>query len=82
MSFTGAFAVLHAGNHAVPSQLVVRSPKGGNKATALPYGTSLFDVRAAVPEEKDIEERDGLRLFSLPAALIASSPAILRAQSY
>jgi Fic/DOC family len=64
----------HVGNQAVPSQLVVRSPKGGNKATALPWGTSLFDVRAAVPEERDIEERDGLRLFSLPAALIASSP--------
>ena len=66
---------LHTGNRAVPSQLVVRSPRGGNKATALPYGTSLLDVRAAVPEDKDIEERDGLRLFSLPAALIASSPA-------
>lgn len=67
---------LHTGNHAVPPQLVVRSPRGGNKATALPYGTSLLDVRAAVPEEKDIEERDGLRLFSLPAALIAISPAL------
>jgi hypothetical protein len=67
---------LHTGNHAVPVQLVVRSPRGGNKATALPYGTSLFDVRAAVPEEKDIEERDGLQLFSLPAALISSSPAL------
>ena len=66
---------LHAGNWAVPPQLVVRSPKGGNKPTTLPYGTSLLDVRAAVPEEKDIEERDGLRLFSLPAALIASSAA-------
>ncbi len=65
---------LHAGNHAVPLQLLVRSPRGGNKAAALPYGTSLFDVRAAVPEEKDIEEKDELRLFSLPAALIASSP--------
>ncbi len=65
---------LHAGNHAVPLQLLVRSPRGGNKATTLPYGTSLFDVRAAVPEEKDIEEKDGLRLFSLPAALIASPP--------
>ncbi len=42
----------------------------------LPHGTSLLDVRAAVPEEKDIEERDGPRLFSLPAALIASSPAL------
>src|ERR671919_525820 len=66
---------LHTGNHAVPPQLVVRTLRGGNKATALPYGTSLLDVRAAVPEEKDIEERDRLRLFSLPAALIASSPA-------
>ena len=65
---------LHTGNHTVPSQLVVRSPRGGNKATALPYGTSLLDVRAALPEEKDIAARDGLRLFSLPAALIASSP--------
>src|ERR687892_1401027 len=67
---------LHTGNHAVPPQLVVRTPRGGNKATALPYGTSLLDIRAAVPEEKDIEERDRLRLVSLPAALIASSPAL------
>ena len=67
---------LHTDNRTVPPQLVVRSPRGGNKATALPHETSLFDVRAAVPAEKDIEERDGLRLFSLPAALIASSPAL------
>src|SRR6202162_6401408 len=41
---------LQAGNHAVPPQLLVRSPKGGNKVTELPYGTSLFDIRAAVPD--------------------------------
>lgn len=66
---------LHAGNHAVPPQLLVRAPKGGNKATALPHGTSLFDVRAALPESKDAQETEGLRLFSLPAALIAASPS-------
>src|SRR3984893_8838468 len=66
---------LHAGNQTVPPQLLVRSPRGGNKVTALPHNTSLFDVRATVPEQKDIEEKDGLRLFSLPAALIASSPS-------
>jgi hypothetical protein len=66
---------LHTGNYAVPPQLVVRSPGGGNKATALLYGTSILDIRAALPEKKDIEEREGLRLFSLPVALIASSPA-------
>jgi hypothetical protein len=65
---------LHTGNHAVPPQLLVRTPRGGNKATVLPHGTSLLDLRAAVPEEKDIEMKDGLRLFSLPAALIVTSP--------
>lgn len=65
---------LHAGNWTVPPQLLVRSPKGGNKATPLPHGTSLFDIRSALPAGKDIEEKDGLRVFSLPAALIASSP--------
>lgn len=64
---------LHAGNRVVPEQLLVRSPKGGNKVTKLPYNTSLFDVRANMPAEKDIEEKEDLRLFSLPAALIACS---------
>ena len=54
---------------------MVRSPRGGNKPTALPYGTSLIDVRAALPDEKDTDQKEGLRLFSLAAALIASSPA-------
>ena len=65
---------LHAGNRAIPPQLLVYAPRGGNKATVLPCGTSLFDVRAALPAAKDIEEKDGLRLFALPAALLAVSP--------
>ena len=65
---------LHAGNRTVPRQLLVRSPKGQNNIIALPHGTSLLDIRASIPEEKDIEEMDGLRLYALPAALIACSP--------
>jgi hypothetical protein len=65
---------LHVGNQTVPPQLLVRTPKGGNKVTALPYGTSLFDIRAAVPDAKDTVQKDGLRLYTLPAALIACSP--------
>ena len=65
---------LHAGNRAVPHQLVVRSPKARNRATQLPHETSLLDVRAALPPEGHREEKEGLRLFSLPAALIACSP--------
>lgn len=65
---------LHVGNRVVPKQLVVRSPRGGNKITRLPYETSLLDLRSAMPDERNIVEQDGFRLFSLPAALIACPP--------
>lgn len=65
---------LHAGNWTVPSQLLIRSPKARNKVTNLPHSTSLLDIRAALPEEGDAGELQGLRLFSLEAALIACSP--------
>lgn len=66
---------LHAGNRAVPHQLVVRSPKARNRATPLPHETSLLELRAALPTEGQMDEKEGLRLFSLPAALIACSPS-------
>lgn len=69
---------LHGGNRSVPVQLLVRTPKGGNKPTALPHGTSLFDVRNAMPKENEIFERDGLRLFSVPAGLVAASEDFFR----
>jgi hypothetical protein len=70
--------MLQGGNRTVPPQLVVRTPKGGNKPTALPHGTSVFDVRNALPKESEVVERDGLRLFSVPAALIAVSESFFR----
>jgi fido (protein-threonine AMPylation protein) len=65
---------LHGGNWTVPRQLFVRSPKGGNKIIPLPHGTSLLDVRAALPAPAEREEKEGLRVFSLESALIESSP--------
>ncbi len=65
---------LLSGDWTVPHQLLIRAPKGSNKAMALPHGTSLFDVRAALPPAADRDEREGLRIFSLNAALIACSP--------
>ena len=67
---------LHAGNFTVPRQLLVRTPTGGNKPTNLPHGTSLFDMRASLPEPGEREELRGLRVFSLPAALVRSGPGI------
>lgn len=63
--------LLHVGNMRVPRQLLVRSPKARNKVTTLPYGTSLFDTRAALPETGQVTEKDGLRLFSVPAGLVS-----------
>jgi hypothetical protein len=70
--------LLHGGNRAVPVQLIVRAPKGGNKPTAFPHGTSLFDVRSALPHADEIVEREGLRLYSAPASLVAVSADFFR----
>src|SRR5262249_14049171 len=65
---------LHAGNWTVPRQLMVRSPGARNKVTKLPHGTSLLDLRAALPDAADRERKEGLRVFSLESALIECSP--------
>lgn len=65
---------LHGGNWTVSRQLIVRSPKGKNNVTRLPHGTSVLDLRAALPKPGDREQKDGLRIFSLEAALIECSP--------
>ena len=70
--------LLHVGNMKVPHQLLVRSPKARNKITPLPHDTSLFDMRAALPEAGQIVEKDGLRLFSVPAGLVSCRAGFFR----
>jgi fido (protein-threonine AMPylation protein) len=65
---------LHGGNWTVPRQLAVRSPKGRNNVTKLPHRTSLLDLDASLPAPTDRTEKEGLRIFSLEAALIEVSP--------
>ena len=65
--------LLHVGNRTVPRQLLVHSTKGRNKVTELPHNTSLLDARYTLPAVEDVEEKTGLRLFTLPIALIACS---------
>ncbi|MFC4726450.1 Fic family protein [Glycocaulis abyssi] len=68
--------LLHAGNWTVPQQLVIRAPGGGNNPTELMHQTSLYDMRVALPPASDIETENGIRFYSLPAALVAASPAV------
>jgi hypothetical protein len=63
--------LLHAENTVVPRQILVHAPKGGGNVVALPHGTSLYDIRSkAAPPPADMATRDGLRLFTVEAALV------------
>jgi len=70
--------LLHAGNRTVPRQLLVRCPKGDNKITELPHGTSLLTVRYSMPDKQDIEIKDGLNLYALVPALIDCTPRLFQ----
>jgi hypothetical protein len=67
---------IHTGNRAVPRQLLVRSARARNKVTALAHDTSLLEIRAPLPPQGQEQTVDGLRLFSLPAALVTTGPAL------
>lgn len=66
---------LHIGNWTVPKQLLVRTPKGGNKPTRLLFGTSVFDIRLELPSAGDIEVKNSLNVVNLPAALVGCAPS-------
>ena len=59
---------------------MIRATRARNNITDLPHNTSLLVVRAALPQDRDIIEKDGLRLFSLATALIACAPGFYRQQ--
>jgi hypothetical protein len=64
--------LLHAENTVVPAQVVVNTPKGTNNRIDLPFKTSLYDLKTPrMPPAADLTVRDGLRLFSAEAALVA-----------
>jgi hypothetical protein len=66
----------HAGNHAVPAQLMIKAPAATNFNTNLLHHTSLFHLQGSLPPEEQRMIVNGMRLFTLPAALIYCSPSI------
>ncbi len=65
---------IHSGNWNIPEQLLVRTPKGGNKPISLLHETSIMDVRLKLPDKNDMEIKENLRIMTLPAALISCAP--------
>lgn len=64
---------LHSGNWVVPGQLLVRSSNASNNETKLLFGTSLFDIRVTLPVDDEVVIKEGIRIYSLAAALVFSS---------
>jgi len=63
--------LLLAEHTVVPTQVIICTPKGTNNKIALPFGTSLYDLKQSpMPPTTDLIVKDGLRLFSSAAALI------------
>lgn len=68
--------LLHAGNTAVPRQLLVRSPDASNNITTLVHETGILEVKGAIPPVKELEDKDGLRVYALPYALLNAAPRL------
>ncbi len=61
----------HAEQMVIPSQVLIYSPLGSNNKIALPFGTSLYDLKdLRSPGKADLTVREGLRIFTVPAALV------------
>jgi len=67
--------MIHSGDWTIPSQLIIKTPKGGNKPITLLHETSLMALRMALPNERDLEYKENLQIMSLSASLIFCAPS-------
>ncbi len=58
----------------MPKQLIVRSPKAKRNITPLLHGTTLLDIVGALPDPANVADIEHMRVFAVPAALVACSP--------
>ena len=72
----------HAGDDAIPSQVVVCSPRAQNHSVELAHNTSLLDLKLKVDANPDdvIVNAEGLRILTQSAALIGGAPQMFRTQ--
>lgn len=65
---------IHSGKTTVPTQLILRSPDANNNIAKLMYETSLFDLKADIPEMIHKDSQYGLNMYTLEEALVYVSP--------
>ena len=71
----------YSGKSIIPKQLIVRSPKASNNILSLPFGTSILDIKASIPDLAVKEPRYGVNLYPLNLALLMASPDYYRRNS-
>lgn len=64
---------LHSGNYTVPLQLIIKSPLANNTVTSLPFNTTLFNLKAELPDNTLRVQKEGVHVYSLPGAIIYAS---------
>ena len=72
---------VQTGNWTVLPQLIIRSPKCNNTSVSLPFGCSIFFLKADCAADIDTESRYGLNVYSIPEALVMSSPILFQRSS-
>jgi hypothetical protein len=72
---------IHAGNWAVPHQLIIRATNGTNSITPLPHGTSLYTLKSPLPEKAEIIVNENLRMLSLASSLVNCAPSMFSANA-
>jgi hypothetical protein len=74
--------LLHAENSTIPRQVVIYSATAHNDRIELPHKTSFFFLQAkAMPAVSELELRQGVRVFTLPSALVKAAPSFFAQHS-
>ncbi len=69
---------IHSGSWTVPKQLIIRTEKGTNHITPLPYETSLWNWGVPLPKKATVVTIEGIRMLTLPSALVYSTPSVFK----
>lgn len=72
---------IHTVNWTVSQQLIIRTTRKANHGTPLPHGTSLWHWESTVPKAASFVIIEGIRMFTLPSALVYSTPAVFTKNS-
>lgn len=71
---------IHSGKTTIPAQSIIRSPNGNNNIIKLMYNTSLFDLKADIPQKIVKHQQYGVNMYSLPEGIVYASPSYFQTE--